>query len=648
MRKARWLAAAASLGMLTVGACASADALDTPTNGGNGSVVDGTTPASPPPSAPPTPAATQAAAENCVAGTWTTQAPDPNDPKNSVLPVQFETTHFAIRYKDGTTTAAAAQAAANHLESVWNYYIGTIGFPQPYCMSTAKKRANVFVGIDYGLNGSIDARGNMAMYMGPGGIQDHFGLAHEFAHALQGSTGSLQSSPFTGWIWESHANWMAMQLPEFHSSIVQCSALAVNNPHLYLGSSRMRYCNFQFMEYLKNQYGYGIINDIWRNSPKPGDPAQSTGDPFKTLMANRGWTVAQMNDEFGRYAMHNANWDYTNPDGTDQGAFYRSQYGNNDPDTNDKILRTTTLDPMSLDQRRFAVQSYQAPQRWGYNLVRVYPDAGATSVKVDFRGVTQSTSATSALPGMQDEPSTVPVPNSGWRWGLVAVNKAGASRYSALQNTSSGSVTMPVNADDQAVYMVVMGAPTEFQQIRWDQPFYSLYRYPWMVQFTNAMPAGYQTGAPAPIPGGHQHPNGGGWIAKGVKVPETVYVGPYARVLGGTVSGNARIEDHAVVVSGTVRDNARIGGLTVVRGNTVLRDTARAATSFAPLGFFEQNIVLSGNAQNIGDVEQRGASFSTGVYYGFVDQAAATTPARGSNRTTPVPEVTAAPDYTWY
>jgi hypothetical protein len=35
--------------------------------------------------------------------------------------------------------------------------------------------------------------------------------------------------------------------------------------------------------------------------------------------------------------------------------------------------------------------------------------------------------------------------------------------------------------------MVVMGAPSVMTQIRWDQPWYSVYRYPWMVQFTNGL-----------------------------------------------------------------------------------------------------------------------------------------------------------------
>jgi hypothetical protein len=81
-------------------------------------------------------------------------------------------------------------------------------------------------------------------------------------------------------------------------------------------------------------------------------------------------------------------------------------------------------------------------------LVRVHPDAGTTSIPVNFRGVRQATSAIASFPGMENEPTTMPAPNSGWRWGLVAINSAGVSRYSALQNATSGAVTMPATSTD--------------------------------------------------------------------------------------------------------------------------------------------------------------------------------------------------------
>jgi len=84
-----------------------------------------------------------------------------------------------------------------------------------------------------------------------------------------------------------------------------------------------------------------------------------------------------------------------------------------------------------------------------------------------------------------------------------------------------------------------------------------------------------------------------------------------------------------------------------VSANTILREQARASTVFMPLGSFERNIVLSGTAQNIGDVEQRGASMSRGVLYGFIDPPSTTNARRGANLTAPVREVTAPPVYRW-
>jgi hypothetical protein len=53
---------------------------------------------------------------------------------------------------------------------VWGHYIDTIGFPEPYCNSLTKKKANVYVGVGYGLSGGVDGQGNMGMWLGPGGL----------------------------------------------------------------------------------------------------------------------------------------------------------------------------------------------------------------------------------------------------------------------------------------------------------------------------------------------------------------------------------------------------------------------------------------------------------------------------------------------
>lgn len=590
---------------------------------------------------PPPPPVKQA----CSPGTWSVVAPDPNDPANSPMPVQYETEHFAFRWIGNLVPMGDARNAGQHLEFVWDYFINKLAFPEPHCQDGQKYKVNVFIGADYGLTGGTDAMGHMAVWIGPGAMRDRFGLAHEFTHSIQSALRVYQGSPYAGWLFESHANWMTHQLPEFRS-FTHCSELAVNHPHLYLGSTRVRYCNWQLLEFMKDRFGYQVINDIWGKAPKPDQPGGEEADPIAVLLKNQGWSVKQFNDLLGEWALHNANWDYTNPDGSDQGVVYRRSYGSYDWRA-DRPLRTSILDPLDLDKRRFAIPFAGAPQRWGYNIVRLHADPGSSQVKATFRGVVQERNAAKALPGLANEPATVPPPASNWRWGLVAVDAQGRSHYSPLQSGADGEASLDVRADDTALFMVVLAAPDVFQGIAWDQPYHTLYRYPWMVQFAGAMPDTYQAGAPAPVADGKRHPNGGGWVSAKAEVAPTAYVGPYARVLAGKVLDKARIEDHAIIAGGVVQDNARVAALSVIRADTVVKDKAQVATSFMGIGEFERGITLSGTAQLYGDVEQRGISLSQGAFTSIVDQSVVDSAERGFNLSQPPQEVTAPVTYRW-
>jgi hypothetical protein len=490
----------------------------------------------------------------------------------------------------------------------------------------------------------------MGMWIGPGATSDHWGLAHEFTHALQASTGGLANSPYTGWIWESHANWQAHQLSEFHSSNAHCSEMLPNFPHLYLGSTRDRYCNWQFMEYLKDKYCYSAVSDLWEKAPKSGD-AQKTADPFSLLQANMGWTPRQLNDFFGEWALHNVTWDYKNPDGSDQGALYRKSYG---PVTDVvggmpagfRRLRLTRLESLDLSAKRFVTPSAWAPQRWGYNVVRLFVEGGAKTVSVKFRGVVQPAAANTKFGNYANQPATIPAPNSDWRWGLVATDASGTHpRYSALQRGSDADLTFCVNDSDTQLYLVVMATPQEVQKIAWDQMYYTLYRYPWMIELSGAMPSGHQKDAPPPTVGAQRWENGGGWVATGAMVSPSAYV------LGGTVSDNARVEDHAVVLNGTIGGDATVRALSVIAGGLTVSGRAAVSTVFQAPGTFERGQKVSGTGMILGDVELRGQNIdvSRGVFYGMIDASSlsATDPSQGADRTQPVVEVTAPPPYSW-
>jgi hypothetical protein len=393
---------------------------------------------------------------------------------------------------------------------------------------------------------------------------------------------------------------------------------------LYLGSTRDRYCNWQFMEYLKDRYCYSAVNAIWNGAP--------TADPFLGVMQAMKWELSQLNNFLGEWAMHNITWDYRDPGdkatAKHQGALYRSKYAAiTDTSKTERRLRLTQLEPLAEDfatTRRFASPADWAPQRFGYNVIQLVPEAGAKNVTVTFRGV----AGTSA--------------DADWRWGLVATdNSITTARYSAVQQGAEGKLTFCMG-EGERLWLVVMATPSKFQSIVWDQPYNKIPRYPYLLQLEGAWPENFNGGKPKACPTGLEPAaQGGGCAPPGTKA----YVGPYAWVLsGGTAAAGARIEDHATVVSGSVAAGT-VGALTLLgtaSGNSRSSFTmtgGAAKTTFYPLGFFEANQGLTGGSL-IGDVEYRGAelNLTSGKCSGFVDEATCT---EAGADTTP------RPPYSW-
>lgn len=536
------------------------------------------------------------------------------------MTLRSESAHFAVYGDEDATTAALAQAAVDHLETVWSFYFGNPMYErEPFCSSATKYKANIHVHSSWGLTGG-SFNNRMGMWIGTGGLSDHWGLAHEFMHGVQSVEGGLacNQSNTCGWIYESHANWAAQQQVEYHGTDAHCTELLVNAPHLYLGSTRDRYCNYQFMEFLKDKACYSAVNAIWTGAP--------VNDPFTAIMNGMKWNISQFNDMLGEWATHNITWDYQDPPpestaGNNQGKFYRGLYGSiTSTAQNSQRFRTTKVEQLDTDfanNRQFMSPFYQAPQRWGYNVIRLYPDSGASSVTVTFRGVTSA------------------APSPDWRWSLVATDTGiTTARYSALRKGSDAELTFCVNAGEP-LFLVVMATPSTQQQIVWDQAYNTVPRYPYMIQLANAWPDGYQGGKLDACPSGTVRiANGGGCGPSGLA--STVYVGPYALVTGNGVTGSARIQDHAQVLGGKVTD-ATVGALTVLGSAfSVAGASTKAMTTFYPLDYFEGRSLTGGAL--IGDVELRVASQSSGTCAGIVD---------GTTCLDPGTDKTPAPPYTW-
>jgi Family of unknown function (DUF6055)/Bacterial Ig domain len=601
-------------------------------------------------------AATQVqAAQNCVAGTW--QSP-PNsywDSTNGSFPVQAESAHFQIRWpadKPNLFTKEEAATALNFFERLFTWFTSApVNWPEPFCDATVKHKVQIFTNDNYPLTGSGAGERSQAMWVDAWRVKDgsankgwsRVAMTHEFTHTMQYSTRGMRNTDFGGWFWESHAEFMAHQDPD-NDQKVGCTELSAFMPHLHYGNTRHRYCGWQFWSHLKDKYGFSAVNNIWLNTV-----GQNGQDPFTALMRSQGWSTTQLGDEFGHYAMKNVNWDYFDgQDGFNRGAAFRAHYGKN-TDLKDwrAHLRLAKLDPIDVSKRQFVVSKYFAPQRLGYNVVRLIPDAGATNITVNFRGVVQAAMAPGADIGTSGayQPATVPNPGSNWRWGIVAIDQNGKSRYSPLQRGTSADLSFALQATDQEVYLVVSAAPDTVQPIAWDQRYHTIYRYPYKVQLSGALPDGYQPGyqvaTARSYPAGHKHSNGGGWVSETATVDASAYVGPNAAVLGGSVLGNARIEDYAAVWNGTVKENAVVGGLTQLCDSVTVSGSAQVRSVMA-CNFDWWNNVITGTAKLFGDLEVRiGTTPATaGAFSGILYADMLSKPEFGSTKTAQPVEVT--------
>ena len=605
---------------------------------------------------------------------------------------------------------ADAEGVLASLENVYSFYIDSLGWMLPFPSSPNQKlKSNIYVfenSVMSSLYGSQDyvkalnGEYGPGMWIGVGSLKDYWGTSHEFAHGLQGVAGWMGNNSHSGWFAESHANWMAHQ---YNPNDAHCAEYLINFPYLYYGSTRDRYCNWQFLEHLKEEFGGGNkgaheVNRIWMESIRDGEEGRMEQTPFTAMMKVFGWSLEDLNNQFGKFAMKNATLEYAPAKKT----LYKKSWGDYEfatrrdasawGDNYRRHPRVTLLNKMEGEDNRYVSPSYWAPQRWGYNLVRIYPQQ-AGKVVVKFRGIVQEKPTVNGYNCFGDNtdyylgktykwcnyaPDKLPDPSSGWTVGLVAEGADGTPRYSEMKHGVGFNLEIETQANDKALWLVVTATPTEMQTILWDQFYYSIYRYPYMIEVENGSPEGWTKDFWKPAgfngttaSGYTQHANGGGWVSNKAKVASTAYVGPDAVVNGGTVSGNARIEDFAVVNGGSVGDNAVVRGRALVSagtmsGDAVLEDdawlvsgTISGKAKVGALSIIVNSTVtdnarvygvmwavsgkkLSGMAQLYGDLENNFTKeIAKGVFYGMVNDDMLDNANFGANLTSPPTEATA-------
>lgn len=664
--------------------------------------------------------------------------------------------HFEIckkaKHDDGTANnatldATVAQNALKTLENIFSVYHDSMQWMYPQPSNANEKLKSVAYIFEDSKMGALYGGGNTeacvknaagkdecspGLWLGSGSFKDLWGLAHEYAHGLQSVAGWMGSNATAGWICESHANWMAHQVNPTDAHY--CSEALINFPYLYYGSTRDRYCNWQFMEHLKEEFGGGwkgvqAVNRMWMNKLNDGDAGYSTQTPFDAMIHAYDWQYSDLTEQLGKFAMKNATLEYAG----EKKQLYKKTWGDYEFSTRRTVgngdiyrrhSRVTMLNKVEIicsdtlgsegqdcsnTGIHYEVPSYWAPQRFGYNIVRLYPES-AGKVTVKFRGNVQTKAAQSyGCKGNETywayeggkwvsktrcnlSPDVMPDPGSSWTVGLVAEGADGTPRYSEMKSGTAFNLDIETKPTDKALWLTVTATPKDLYTITWDQFYYSIYRYPYMIRVENGKPEGYEPGAwkPAGYKAGNgdsegtatgfkHHENGGGWVSTKANVAATVYVGPNAVVNGGTISGNARIEDFAVVnggtisgksvvrgralvtagtmgdnavleedawlVSGSITGNAKVGALSIIVNSTITDNAQVQGVMWAVA-----DKKLSGTAQLRGDLENNfSKELTKGVFYGMVDDGMLNDATYGANFAEAPKEAT--PDFSyskWY
>lgn len=483
----------------------------------------------------------------------------PNTTDQPVTAYELSSKHFrfiwdANRATNFGVTETIARGSLRNAEEAWQTYVKILGYQEPAesmnlgARNGNKYKVNFLCTFDgYWMGGSSTDFGYFNIE--PSGLEvdpPTWIIPHELMHVFQMHN---SSGHVPGEWWETHANygrerWL-YHYANLYPNMSNIDALAVRDSHFMMSSGRNYYLTFLPFLYmdenpdaLPDLYD-GIVAKMWQ---------ETQAGEFPLMALERLTPTTSLKDIIGYYARRGATFDYA------QQAALNAELNDQDATRNARHV-FTELVQRADDPSWWRVPIHKAPAQGAYAIHQLLPNGTGAGrvVTVNFRGLTDSARG------------------ADWRASLIAVSDTGVERYTPLWSTGSNSITLAAN--ENTLYLSVAGTPNVFHYGGHDESIYrfrshaSRSRFPYEVQIVGATPRERNNGATT---GMTQHTNGGGW--KSVTVPNTVFIGPNARVTGGTVSGNARIEDYALVSNGTVNGNAIISGHAWVRGGAVSGD----------------------------------------------------------------------------
>ncbi|MBI5832052.1 MAG: hypothetical protein HZB16_07050 [Armatimonadetes bacterium] len=452
--------------------------------------------------------------------------------------------------------------AQRMVEECYQVYCKLRGYAEPFvCGDAAKrdgKRYKVNVTTWYGGFWMGGQNGFGYLNIGGGGLLDEgWGnpMPHEFGHVVQGA----QPGFLTGSYWESHANYLRSLRNSLYSDLFPGHVSDVGRGMLDLScfqqdQFRLIYADFRIYNVLDDYaVDYGLPADIVARLWRDGDKEQVVWKKLASVLP-AGRSIKDVAGEALRY------WVTLDLKAGDK---MKAQLRPNPREAAYMDQATgADLEPLAAEAGWYRVAWGRAPMRYGYMFSELAPARDGATVTAELRGLD--------LPGAGED----------WRWSLVAQKGEGKPRYSPVFRPGLGSLKL--NPGEDRVYLVVVATPDQLDGsqhgLQHEHPLDrdpSFRRYPYEVRLTGAVPR--PRAAQWPLPAGHKHPNGGGFVADTAKVADTAYVGPNARVLDAAqVLGRARIDDYALVADRAVVDeDAQVSGCAVVRDGSQVKGHAR-------------------------------------------------------------------------
>ena len=311
------------------------------------------------------------------------------------------------------------------VETFYAYFRDSLRFTLP---GSKADRYKMMVMLNYSLEGT--AYGGTydnfigALWVAPNRVQDRKlnCIAHELGHSFQlqipadslsdawGGSGFYEMT--SQWmLWHVNPDWLTDENYHFEAYRKAIHKAYLDGENIY----RSPYV----LQYWARKRGNTCIADLYRNG-KRGE------DPVITYQRLYGLTQQQFCDEMIDACQHivpldlGHAWDETR------------QYA-------------CTFDtPMQrVGKHRYAPAAEVIPEDYGFNAIRLQPARAGRKV------------------------TAVVESDSTMRYGFVAVTADGKARYGTPVSSGKATITMPRGQEVTALYLVVMGAPTEHKMLTW-------------------------------------------------------------------------------------------------------------------------------------------------------------------------------------